>query len=49
MEASGEARLIYGLAARLNKFPSELLARPIEELRGMIAFLDWEAQQKKER
>lgn len=37
--AEGEAYLIYDLAFRLGRFPSELLDRPIEELRGMMAFL----------
>lgn len=45
MAESGEARFIYALAIRLGKFPSEIIDRPIEELRGLAAYLDWEAQQ----
>lgn len=39
-------RFIYSLALRLNRFPQEILDRPVEELRAMAAFLDWEAEQK---
>lgn len=44
MGASGEARVIYALAFRLKKFPSEIIDRPIEELRAMHAFLEHEAR-----
>lgn len=49
MQASGEARFIYALAARLKKFPSEIIDRPIEELRALHAFLEWEAQAQARR
>lgn len=49
MEAAGEARFIYALAFRLKKFPSEIIDRPIEELRAMHAFLESEARAKEAR
>jgi hypothetical protein len=44
MQSNGEARFIYALAVRLKKFPSEIIDRPIEELRALHAFLEWDAQ-----
>ncbi|MEM8849249.1 MAG: hypothetical protein AAGE03_04355 [Pseudomonadota bacterium] len=44
--AEGEAYLIYDLAFQLGRFPSELLDRPVEELRGMLAFLAYRKGQK---
>lgn len=43
----GEARAIYALALRLGRFPGEVLDRPMEEVRGMLAFLDWQENQRK--
>jgi len=39
--------LIYRLAIRLNKFPSELIDRPIEELRALHAYLALEAESQR--
>lgn len=46
--SSPDARFIYGLALRLGKFPSEIEQRPIEELRALHAFLEWEKQNQPE-
>lgn len=40
-------RFIYALAVRLRKFPSEIMQRPIEELRALNAFLNLEGSQEK--
>jgi len=47
MRANGEVRFIYALAIRLGKFPAEIMARPVEELRALNAYLDWEAAARK--
>lgn len=49
MQANAEARFIYRLAVRLKKFPSEILDRPIEELRALHAFLELEAEAQTKR
>ena len=47
MSASDDARLIYAIAIRLGKWPGEVIDRPLEELRGLAAFLDWQAEAAK--
>ncbi|WP_164887544.1 hypothetical protein [Paenirhodobacter populi] len=47
MAEAGDARAIYALALRLGKFPGEVMDRPMEEVRAMLAFLDWQAAQQK--
>ncbi|MEM7722488.1 MAG: hypothetical protein AAF376_08945 [Pseudomonadota bacterium] len=47
MAQDGDAREIYALAVRLGRSASEILDMPMEEVRGFIAFLAWEAKQSK--
>ena len=37
--------MIYALALRLGRFPAEIMDRPVEELRGLVAFIDWQAEE----
>ena len=45
MAASDDVRCVYSLAVKLGKWPGEVLGRPLEEVRGLLAFLDWQAGQ----
>lgn len=40
-----ETRDLYVLAFQLRLTMRELLALPVEELRGWVAFLEWRARQ----
>ena len=49
MREAGDARAIYALALRLGRFPGEVMDRPMEEVRGLLAYLEWEAGERAAR
>jgi hypothetical protein len=44
MAAEADLRAIYALAVRLGRFPGEVIDRPLEEVRGLLAFLEHQAK-----
>jgi len=38
--------VVYDVALALGKWPGDVMDRPLEELRGLLAFMAWRAAQK---